>query len=77
MGKIGVAEVLFETAESLSVGDEILITGTTTGTHIQNVDELRTELDPVNSVGQKDLFSIKVGNIVRRGDKLYKLVEDK
>jgi U32 family peptidase len=75
-GKIGVAEVLFETAESLSVEDEILITGTTTGAHIQNVDELRTEHDPVNSVGQKDLFSIKVSNIVRRGDKLYKLVDN-
>ncbi len=75
-GKIGVAEVLFETAKSLSLGDKILITGTTTGAHIQNVEELRTELDPVNSVGQKDLFSIKVSNLVRRGDKLYKLVDN-
>jgi hypothetical protein len=33
------------------------------------------ELDPVNTVGQKDLFSLKLSDIVRRGDKLYKLVE--
>lgn len=44
--KIGVAEFLMET-QSLKVGDEILITGPTTGVIKMKVPEIRVELKPV------------------------------
>ena len=73
--KINVAEIKLETAEELDVGDEILITGTTTGALQQTVDEIREDLKPVQKVVQGSLFSIKTNDIVRRGDKLYKIVD--
>lgn len=73
--KINVAEIKLETAEELSVGDEILITGTTTGALQQKVDEIREDLKPVPKVVQGSLFSIKTSDVVRRGDKLYKIVD--
>lgn len=73
--KINVAEIKLETAEELSVGDEILITGTTTGALQQIVDEIREDLKPVPKVVQGSLFSIKTSDVVRRGDKLYKIVD--
>ena len=73
--KINVAEIKLETAEDLSVGDEILITGTTTGALQQKVDEIREDLKPVPKVVQGSLFSIKTSDVVRRGDKLYKIVD--
>ncbi len=74
--KIGVAEVYFETAENLAVGDDILIIGPTTGVIEQKVNELRLEYSPVEKVQQSDLFSIPVKELVRRNDKFYKLVEN-
>ena len=73
--KINVAEIKLETAEELNVGDEILITGTTTGALQQTVDEIREDLKPVQKVVQGSLFSIKTNDVVRRGDKLYKIVD--
>lgn len=73
-GKIGVAEILLE-AQNLKVGDEILITGETTGAYEDVVEELRDELTPVQEVKKGSLFSIKTKKIVRRNDKVYKMVE--
>lgn len=73
--KINVAEIKLETAEELNVGDEILITGTTTGALQQTVDEIREDLKPVQKVIQGSLFSIKTNDVVRRGDKLYRIVD--
>jgi putative protease len=71
---IGVAEFLMET-QSLKVGDEILITGPTTGAVTQVVDEIRVELKPVNETVKGEHFSIKVNDKIRPSDKLYKLVK--
>lgn len=73
--KINVAEILFETNEELKIDDEIIITGPTTGVVMQKVSELRLDLKKTNSVKQKDLFSLKLDEKVRRNDKLYKLVK--
>ncbi len=73
-GKIGVAEILMET-QHLKAGDEILITGETTGTYEDVVEEIRLELDPVQEVKKGDLFSLKTKELVRRNDKVYKIVE--
>jgi putative protease len=61
----------------LKVGEKILITGDTTGAYEAVVDELRFDLKPVDEVVKGQLFSIKTTELVRRGDKLYKLVPQK
>ncbi len=70
--KIGVAEFLLE-AQGLQVGDEILITGPTTGVVEMIVPELRLELKPVERVQKGDHFSMPADVKIRRSDKLYKM----
>jgi len=71
--KLGVAEFLLE-AQHLSVGDEILITGETTGAYEDIIDEIRVELKPVEKVEKGTYFSFKTKKLVRRNDKLFKIV---
>ena len=71
--KIGVAEFLLE-AQYLSVGDEILVTGETTGAYEDIVEEMRVELKPVDRVEKGTYFSIKTKSLVRRNDRLFKIV---
>lgn len=71
--KIGVAEFVMET-QNLAVGDDILITGPTTGALNLKVDELRYELEPVQEVVKGQRFSLPVAAKVRRNDKLFKMV---
>ncbi len=71
--KISVAEFLLE-AQSLSVGDEILVTGETTGAYEDVVEEIRVELHPVERVEKGTYFSIKTKSLIRRNDKLFKIV---
>ena len=71
--KIGVAEFLLE-AQSLSVGDEILVTGETTGAYEDVVEEVRVDLKPVDTVEKGTYFSIKTKDVVRRNYKLFKIV---
>ena len=68
-----VAEFLVESG-SLKVGDEIIITGPTTGVIETKVKELRVELKPIDEVQKGDRFSMPIDDQVRRSDKLYKLV---
>ena len=73
--KIGVAEIKIE-SHDLVVGDEIKIIGETTGVYEAVVDEVRLDFNPVDKVIKGELCSIKVNDIVRRGDKLYKVVKN-
>ena len=68
--KIGVGEFFMEAGE-LKVGDEIVITGPTTGALIMTVPELRFDLKPVDKVTKGQLFSMPVPEKVRPSDKLY------
>lgn len=70
---IGVAEFLMET-QSLKVGDEILITGPTTGAVSQIVDEIRVDLKPVQETIKGEKFSIKLTEKIRPSDKLFKII---
>lgn len=70
---LGVAEFLMET-QSLEVGDEILITGPTTGAVSQIVEEIRVDLQVVSKAVKGDKFSIKTADKVRPSDKLFKVV---
>ncbi|MDR1091864.1 MAG: U32 family peptidase [Prevotella sp.] len=71
---LGVAEFLMET-QSLKVGDEILITGPTTGAVRQTVEEIRVDLKPVEEAVKGEKFSIKINEKIRPSDKLFKMVK--
>lgn len=68
--KIGIGEFLMEAGE-LHIGDEVVITGPTTGALIFTVEELRFDLQPVECVKKGQLFSMPVPAKVRPSDKLY------
>jgi len=72
--KIGVAEFVMETG-ILEIGDEILITGPTTGVIQTKVKEIRVDMKPVSKTEKGEQFSIPIDDIVRRSDKLYKIVQ--
>jgi putative protease len=74
--KLGVAEFVMET-KKLSVGDEILITGPTTGVVEMKVSEIRVDLKPVKEAVKGDRFSMPVGVKIRRSDKLFKYEKSK
>lgn len=74
--KLGVAEFLLE-AQYLEVGDEILITGETTGAYEDHVKEMRVQMQAVDKVEKGTYFSIKTKELIRRNDKLFKIVESK
>lgn len=68
--KIGIGEFQMEAGE-LKVGDEVVVTGPTTGALIFNVEELRLDLKPVEMVKKGDRFSLPVPAKVRPSDRLY------
>lgn len=69
---IKVGEFKLET-KSLKVGDEIIITGPTTGIIKTYVKELRLNDTQVDTVEKGDRFSMPIEEIVRPSDKLYKI----
>jgi putative protease len=73
---IGVAEFKLETGD-LSVGDEILIIGPTTGVVESVAAEIRVEMEPVQTARKGEYFSIRTPQKIRRSDKLFKLVDAK
>ena len=71
---IGVAEFHMEAGE-LHAGDEVVITGPTTGSVILTVDEIRVGLRPVEKAVKGESFSIAVPTKIRPSDKLYQWVK--
>jgi U32 family peptidase len=72
--KLQVAEIKMET-QSLKVGDSILVIGPTTGVFEDVVSEIRVDLKSVETTLKGENCSIPTKEILRRGDKVYKLVE--
>jgi putative protease len=70
----GVAEFMLET-HSLSVGDEIMVIGPTTGVVQTIVQELRVAAAVTDQVAKGSVFTLPLEAKVRPSDKLYKLVE--
>lgn len=72
------AEVLVE-SESISKGDDYIVTGATTGVFEGNASEIRVDLKPVGEASKGTYCSIPVTfpddwkgeRKLRRGDKLY------
>lgn len=73
---IGVAEFKLET-NNLKVGDEIVITGPTTGVVETSVKEIRVELNPVEEGKKGERISVPIPEKLRRSDKLYKMIDAK
>ena len=73
--RVSVAEAKLQTAESLRPGDELMVTGPTTGVYRATVSEFRLDRDPVPLVQQGDLYSFKTTQPLRRNDKVYKVVK--
>ena len=72
--KISVAEVFIE-AQNLRTGDDILITGETTGAYEDVLSEMRVDLKPVDEVKKGSYFSFQTKELVRRNDKVFKIVK--
>lgn len=72
--KLNVAELKIETNE-LNIGDEINIVGPTTGVYEDFIKEIRLELEPVEKAKKGQTVSFLTKELVRRGDKVYKLID--
>ena len=70
--RIGIAEIAIESG-TLEVGDNILITGPTTGVIETVVKELRVDEISCSSATKGEKCSLPVDQVVRRSDKVYKL----
>ena len=73
--RLGVAEFTVE-ATTFSVGDQLLITGPTTGVLYVTAEEIHDDVQAVQTAQQGTRVSIKVPAKVRPSDKLFKLVSE-
>jgi putative protease len=71
--RIGVVEVAIESA-SLELGDQVVIMGPTTGVIETTIEELRVNEESCQSAKKGERCSFPVDQVVRRSDKVYKLV---
>ena len=71
--KISVAEILVESA-SLNEGDSLLFMGETTGVKECRAENIVLYEQVVTKVSKGTYCSMKVDSVLRRGDKLYKMV---
>lgn len=69
--RLGVGEFFMEGAE-LCVGDEVVITGPTTGALIVKVEDIRVDGKSVDKAVKGDSFSIAVPAKIRPADRLYR-----
>jgi putative protease len=74
--KLNVAEIKLENGD-LNKGDNILITGPTTGVVEYVADEIRVDLNVTEKAVKGELCSIKTICYLRRSDKVYKWVDSK
>lgn len=69
---INVAEFLVEAVEAVHQGDELLVTGETTGAYETIAQDIRNAKgEAVAEVHKGTYFSLKTDETIRRGDKLY------
>jgi putative protease len=72
--KINIAEIKLETGD-LKAGDEILITGPTTGVMEYIVSEIRVDLQSTPIAQKGEYCSIPSADYLRRSDKVYKWID--
>ena len=74
---LSVAEFVVEAVDAISEGQELLITGETTGVYECKAEGLRNAKgEPTSQVKQGQYFSIKTDRLIRRGDKMFLLMID-
>jgi U32 family peptidase len=71
--KLGVAEIRLENGD-LNKGETVLITGPTTGVIEHAVEEIRVDLKETLKALKGELCSIRISELLRRSDKIYKWV---
>jgi putative protease len=71
---VNVGEFTCEASE-LSQGEEIIISGTTTGVLQFVPPEIRENMEPVSKTTKGARFSIQVPELVRRNDKLFRFID--
>jgi U32 family peptidase len=76
LSNIGIAVFKMESG-SLAVGDEILITGPTTGVVESVVKEIHVNHISVSETRKGEHFSIPVSQKIRRNDKIFRLTDAK
>lgn len=69
--RLGVGEFIMEAGE-LHVGDEIIITGPTTGAMMITVEDIQVDCHSVEKAVKGDAFSIPVPAKIRPSDRLYR-----
>ena len=71
---ISVAEFYLEAVEEIKEGDELLVTGETTGAYFLTADNIHNNNgDTTDIVRKGEFFALKTKKNIRRGDKLYLL----
>jgi len=73
--KLGVGEFQMQSG-SLTVGDQILVIGQTTGVVEMTASEIRVDLKPVKQTIKGEVFSMPLPQLIRRGDRIYKWSEE-
>lgn len=73
--KIGVTELKLQSYD-LKVGDEIHIMGPTTGVYEDVIEELRVDKLKVDQALKGEAVSFKTQELVRRGDQVYKIIDN-
>ena len=70
--QLSVAEFLLEAVDSVREGQDLLVTGETTGVYECRAEGLRNaDGQPVQEVKQGEYFSLKTDKLLHRGDKLF------
>ena len=72
--KVGVAEI--KLIDDLKVGDEILIIGSTTGCIEEKITSIQINHKSVDIGKKGQNIGVKLNNIVRENDKVYKIVKN-
>ncbi len=73
--KLGVGEFTCEASE-LNLGEEVIITGETTGVVQYTPEEIREDLVNVEKTNKGIRFSLPVPELVRRNDKLFRFLDE-
>ena len=73
--KLGVAEIRMD-SHDLKLGEQIMIIGPTTGVYEDTLSEIRVDLGNVQQTVKGEYCSIPVKSLVRRGDKVYKVINN-
>lgn len=74
--KVNVAEIALQ-AESLKLGDTIMFQGETTGVVEQIVTSIQINKKSIEIIKKGNDIGIKTNSLVRRNDKVYKIIDSK